>query len=200
MIGMVRSRHPTARSWLKLVWRAAVPRTRRLDSVGSSVIAPSLPTWQRTDAGARPQVADNLSPLQRLAVECFEDCRIDHLVLRCYPGLRHALLELHPAPAEDACDPQREACLRHRLVCLSRALLDAAHPYRDPVLLEFRGRFHELLREGESSTQDMAALAIKWAARTRRQSDQQAKMRFDRHGGALPRRQPPLVDLHRGRR
>jgi Mg-chelatase subunit ChlD len=110
---------------------------------------------------SQPQVADNLSPLQRLAVECFEDCRIDHLVLRCYPGLRHALLELHPAPAEDACDPQREACLRHRLVCLSRALLDAAHPYRDPVLLEFRGRFHELLREGESSTQDMAALAIK---------------------------------------
>ncbi|MGO9992254.1 MAG: nitric oxide reductase activation protein NorD [Steroidobacteraceae bacterium] len=128
---------------------------------------------------SRPQVADNLSPLQRLAVECFEDCRIDHLVLRCYPGLRHALLELHPAPAEDACDPQREACLRHRLVCLSRALLDAAHPYRDPVLLEFRGRFHEFLRAGESSTRDMAALALEWAARTRRQSDQQAKMRFD---------------------
>lgn len=128
---------------------------------------------------SRPQVADNLSPLQRLAVECFEDCRIDHLVLRCYPGLRHALLALHPAPAEDACDPQREACLRHRLVCLSRALLDAAHPYRDPALLEFRGRFHELLREGESSTRDMAALALEWAARTRRQSDQQAKMRFD---------------------
>ena len=127
---------------------------------------------------SRPQVADNLSPLQRLAVECFEDCRIDHLVLRCYPGLRHALLELHPAPAEDACNPQREACLRHRLVCLSRALLDVAHTYLNPVLLEFRGRFHELLREGESSTQDMAALALQWAARTRRQSDQQAKMRF----------------------
>jgi Mg-chelatase subunit ChlD len=128
---------------------------------------------------SRPQVADNLSPLQRVAVECFEDCRIDHLVLRCYPGLRHALLELHPAPAEDACDPQREACLRHRLVCLSRALLDVAHPYVDPVLLEFRRRFHELLRAGESSTHDMAALALEWAARTRRQSDQQAKMRFD---------------------
>ena len=59
---------------------------------------------------------------------------------------------LHPAPAEDACDPQRESCLRHRLVCLSRALLDAAHPYRDPVLLEFRARFLELLRAGESSS------------------------------------------------
>jgi len=128
---------------------------------------------------SRPQVADNLSPLQRLAVECFEDCRIDHLVLRCYPGMRHALLALHPAPAEDACDPQRESCLRHRLVCLSRALLDVAHPYLNPVLLEFRARFHELLRADESSTQAMAALALEWAARTRRQSDQQAKMRFE---------------------
>ncbi len=128
---------------------------------------------------SRPLVADNLSPLQRLAVECFEDCRVDHLALRYYPGLRHAFLQMHPAPAEDACDPQREACLRHRLVCLSRALLDAAHPYRDSVLLEFHRRFHELLREGESSTQDVATLALQWAARTRRQSDQQARMRFE---------------------
>jgi nitric oxide reductase NorD protein len=126
-----------------------------------------------------PQVADNLSPLQRLAVECFEDCRVDHLVVRRYPGLRPALLALHPMPAEDACDPLRESCLRHRLVCLSRALMDAAHPYRDPELLAFRARFLELLREGESSTRDMAALALQWAARTRRQSDQQARMRFE---------------------
>jgi nitric oxide reductase activation protein len=124
-------------------------------------------------------VADNLSPLQRLAVECFEDCRVDHLTLRSYPGLRATLLALHPAPAEDACDPQREGCLRHRLVCLSRALLDTTHGYQDPVLLEFCGRFHELLREGESSTQSMVALALEWATRTRRQADQQATMRFD---------------------
>lgn len=127
---------------------------------------------------SRPQVADNLSPLQRLAVECFEDCRVDHLALRSFPGLRRALLALHPMPAEDACDPLRESCLRHRLVCMSRALLDAAHPYRDPVLREFQGRFFELLRGGESSTRDMTNLALQWAARTRRQSDQQAKMRF----------------------
>ncbi len=128
---------------------------------------------------SQAQVADNLSPLQRLAVECFEDCRVDHLVLRCYPGLRRDLLALHPAPAEDACDPAREACLRHRLTCLSWAVLDATHPYRDPALLDFRGRFHELLREGESSTREMAALALEWAARTRRQTDQRARMRFD---------------------
>ncbi len=127
---------------------------------------------------SRPLVADNLSPPQRLAVEFFEDSRVDCLALRCYPGLRATLLALHPVPAEDACDAARESCLRHRLACLSRALLDESHGYRDPVLLEFRARFQELLAAGDSSTQDMLALALQWTARTRRQSDQQATMRF----------------------
>ena len=128
---------------------------------------------------SRPLVADNLSPLQRLAVECFEDSRIDHLLLRRYPGLRRSLLALHPAPAEDACDPARESCLRHRLACLSRALLDPAHGYRDEALLAFVGRFAQALRDGESSTREMAGLALDWAARTRRQSDQSASVRFE---------------------
>ncbi len=128
---------------------------------------------------SRSLVADNLSPMQRLAVECFEDCRVDSLAMRSYPGLRRAFLAMHPAPAEDACDPQLESCLRHRLVCMSRALLDPAHPYRDPILQEFRGRFLDLLREGESSSREVAALALQWAARTRRQDDQQARVRFE---------------------
>ncbi|MBK6850307.1 MAG: hypothetical protein IPG93_01525 [Burkholderiales bacterium] len=128
---------------------------------------------------SQPQVADNLSPLQRLAVECVEDCRIDHLVLRQYPGLRRVLLALHPAPREDACDPETESCLRHRLVCLSRALLDGDHPYRDPALLDCRERFLAALQGGESSTREMATLALDWATRTRRQSDQRAAVRFD---------------------
>ena len=128
---------------------------------------------------SQPQGADNLSPLQRLAVECFEDSRIDHLVLRRYPGLRRVLLALHPGPAEDACNPTHESCLRHRLACLSRALLDGAHPYRDAALLEACEHFHAALRGGESSTAEMAAFALDWAARTRRQSDQLAALRFD---------------------
>jgi len=128
---------------------------------------------------SRPQVADNLSPLQRLAVECVEDSRIDHLVLRRYPGLRRVLLALHPAPAEDACDEERESCLRHRLTCLSRALLDPSHSYRNPVLLETHARFHAALQDGESCTADMVTMALEWATRTRRQSDQQARVRFD---------------------
>lgn len=128
---------------------------------------------------SRPLVADNWSPLQRLAVECFEDARIDHLVLRRFPGLRRVLLALHPVPLAGACDPERQSCLRHRLTCLSRALLDADHPYRDAVLLGFRERFLGLLAGGESSTAEMARLALDWATRTRRQSDQLASMQFD---------------------
>ncbi|HSQ71170.1 MAG TPA: hypothetical protein VLM87_02000 [Rubrivivax sp.] len=127
---------------------------------------------------SRPQVADNLSPLQRLAVECFEDARIDHLVLRRFPGLAPVLLALHPVPDEDACDPVRESCLRHRLACLSRALLDARHGYCDTTLCEFVQRFREQLQGRESSTAAMASLAVEWAARTRRQSDQLAQVRF----------------------
>ncbi|MFM2067655.1 MAG: hypothetical protein RLZZ584_2564 [Pseudomonadota bacterium] len=128
---------------------------------------------------SQPQVADNLSPLQRLAVECVEDCRIDHLVLRQYPGLRRVLLALHPAPREDACNAETESCLRHRLVCLSRALLDADHVYRDPALLDCRKRFLAALQgTDESSTGEMAMLALDWATRTRRQSDQSAQVRF----------------------
>ena len=128
---------------------------------------------------SQPQVADNLSPLQRLAVECFEDGRIDTLVLRRYPGMRRALLALHPTPAEDACDEARASCLRHRLVCLSRALLDPGHPYRSPALLAFRQRFLARLAAGESSTREMLTLALEWSAATRRQSDQQARVHFD---------------------
>jgi nitric oxide reductase NorD protein len=144
-------------------------------------------------------VADNLSPLQRLAVECFEDARIDHLVLRRFPGLAPVLLALHPVPDEDACDPVRESCLRHRLACLSRALLDAQHPYSDARCASLWRAFTSWLQGGDSSTAAMARLALEWATRTRRQSDQLALVRFaDTHGG-LARRQPPPVDLHRSR-
>src|SRR3990167_7207549 len=121
---------------------------------------------------SQPQVADNWSPFQRLAVETFEDARIDTLLLREYPGLAHTLLRLHPRPTEGACDPATHSCLRHRLAMLSRALLDPQHGYTDPDLLHFRQRFHQALAAGESSTQEMASLALSCVARIRRQSDQ----------------------------
>lgn len=127
---------------------------------------------------SQPQVADNWSPFQRLAVETFEDARIDTLLLREYPGLRHTLLRLHPRPVEGACDPATHSCLRHRLAMLSRAMLDAQHGYTDPDLLDFRQRFLQAMEAGVSSTQAMASLALSCVARIRRQSDQQPHVFF----------------------
>ncbi len=127
---------------------------------------------------SQPLVADNWSPMQRMAVEIFEDARIDTLVLRTYPGLLATLLALHPHPAEDACDKNLKNCLRHRLTCLSRALLDPAHGYRDPLFDEYAARFAELLRDGPASTRAVADLALAYVARSRRASDQYADVHF----------------------
>ena len=124
------------------------------------------------------QVADNWSPFQRMAVEFFEDCRVETLLCREYPGLRRIFLALHPKPVEDACDPETTSCLRHRLAMLSRALLDPQHGYRDAGLNDFVARFHAVMSKGESSTREMAALALSYVAKTRRQSDQFAKIHF----------------------
>ncbi len=151
-----------------------------------------------------PQIADNWSPFQRMAVEFFEDCRIETLLMREYPGLARIFLGLHPKPIEDACDPANTSCLRHRLAMLSRALLETAgahgapygelnvgcavrtvsldhtrHGYTDPDLREFVERFHELMATGNASTRDIAGLALSYVAKTRRQSDQLAKVHFD---------------------
>ncbi|PKO35608.1 MAG: hypothetical protein CVU34_01635 [Betaproteobacteria bacterium HGW-Betaproteobacteria-7] len=125
-----------------------------------------------------PLIADNWSPQQRLAVETLEDARIDWLLLRRFPGLAPTLLALHPAPAEDACDPTTESCLRHRLTCLSRACLDARHSYGDPLLIEFAGKFHALLADGPATTRATAELALSFVTRSRRQSDQFAQVHF----------------------
>lgn len=124
------------------------------------------------------QIADNWSPFQRMAVEFFEDCRVEILLCREYPGLRRIFLALHPKPAADACDPETTSCLRHRMAMLSRALLDPDHGYRDADLLDFVARFHALMAEGASTTRDIAALALSYVARTRRQSDQLARVHF----------------------
>ena len=125
------------------------------------------------------QIADNWSPFQRMAVEFFEDCRVDTLLIREYPGLRRIFLALHPRPRQDACDPETTSCLRHRLAMLSRALLDPDHGYTDTVLLDFVRRFHEHLSAGESGTAEIAALALAYVTRTRRPSDQLANIHFD---------------------
>ncbi len=125
-----------------------------------------------------PLFADNFSPFQRMAIEFFEDARVEMLAMREYPGLRRLFSDLHPRPLESACDPETTSCLRHRLAMLSRALLEPEHGYRDVDLNDFVGRFHALMDKGESGTEEMAGLAISYVAKTRRQSDQLAKVHF----------------------
>lgn len=122
--------------------------------------------------------ADNYSPFQRMAVEFLEDSRVEHLAMREYPGLRRIFMALHPVPAEDACDPERESGVRHRLTMLSRAILDPQHPYRNPHVIEFAQRFHEVMQQGDSSTSGMTDLAVAFVTKTRRQSDQLPKTHF----------------------
>ncbi|WP_374413927.1 nitric oxide reductase activation protein NorD [Hydrogenophaga sp.] len=128
---------------------------------------------------SRPLIADNWSPFQRMAVECFEDARIDRLITREYPGLGRVLLALHPRPVQGACDDRTTSCLRHRLAMVSRAMLDPAHGYTEPLLLQTVERLNELLADGEGSTAAVAEQALAYVARSRRPSDQFAKVWFD---------------------
>lgn len=122
--------------------------------------------------------ADNLSPFQRMAMEFLEDSRVEYLTMLEYPGLRRLFLALHPEPAEDACDPELESGVRHRLAMLSRAILDTQHPYKNANIIEYAHRFHKLMLQGDAGTQEMADLAISFVAKTRRQSDQLPKTHF----------------------
>ncbi|OGT88090.1 MAG: hypothetical protein A2286_09965, partial [Gammaproteobacteria bacterium RIFOXYA12_FULL_61_12] len=120
---------------------------------------------------SEPLIADNFSPFQRVAIETFEDSRVEWLAMAQYPGLRRIWLALHPRPGEEDCDPERESCIRHRLAMFSRALLDPNHGYRNADLLEFAAKFHELMQSKDNSTKAVAGLAVSYIARTRRQAD-----------------------------
>lgn len=125
------------------------------------------------------QIADNISPFQRIAVETLEDSRIETLMLREYPGLKKYLLALHPVPVEGSCNNEKESCIRHRLAMLSRAILDENHAYKNPKILECVEKFHLALKDGESSSKEMLQIAISFTAKTRLQSDQLPKVRFE---------------------
>ena len=122
--------------------------------------------------------ADNFAPFQRMAVEFLEDSRVEYLAMREYPGLRRIFMVLHPIPAEDACDPELESGVRHRLTMLSRAILDSRHPYKNTHVVEFAQRFHAQMQQSDISTQEIAELAVAFVAKTRRQSDQLANIHF----------------------
>lgn len=123
-------------------------------------------------------IADNYSPFQRMAVEHFEDCRIDYLIMKNYPGLESTIKALHPQPDEWACNPEEESCIRHRLTMISYAMLFPNHVYENSDVIEFAQQFYAAMASGQSSTKEMASLGLSFVARTRRQSDQSSKVHF----------------------
>ena len=116
--------------------------------------------------------ADNFSPAQRLAIECFEDARVDALAMRQFPGLRRIFKALHPKPVAGSCNATTHSCLRHRLSVLSLALFDPPMRFQDVQISDWVQRFHTLLSGGESSTSEVAGLALSYLGKTRLQSDQ----------------------------
>jgi fructose-specific component phosphotransferase system IIB-like protein len=123
-------------------------------------------------------VVDNFSPFQRIAIECLEDSRVEYLTMLKYPGMREIWMALHPVPIEGECDAEKESCIRHRLAMLSWAIMNPDHGYQNPDILEFTERFHDTLLAGESSTAEMAKIAVSFIARTRRQADQLPNIYF----------------------
>lgn len=115
--------------------------------------------------------ADNLSPFQRIAIEIFEDSRVEYLSIKEYPGLRGIFQALHPVPDENNCDSEKNSCLRHRLAMLSRGILDPDHPYKNETIIEYIARFHEVMEQGNTRSDDMIQLGISYIAKTKRGSD-----------------------------
>jgi len=120
---------------------------------------------------SQQMVVDNWSPFQRIAVETFEDCRVDYLAMQRYPGLSKIFLALHPIPNEDDLQLEDVSLINLRLAIASRAILDPDFQVENADIRQFVERFFEAMKDGESSSMDIATIALSFIARTRRQSD-----------------------------
>jgi nitric oxide reductase NorD protein len=123
-------------------------------------------------------MADNFSPFQRIAIEAFEDSRVEWLAMQEYPGLRKLWCALHPVPQEIE-HKEGVSYIRHRLALLSRALLDPAHGCRNPGILKYVEKFHALMAAGNTATHDMVGLGVHFIVETRQPSDSSPKVHFD---------------------
>ncbi|HHK74136.1 MAG TPA: VWA domain-containing protein, partial [Rhizobiales bacterium] len=127
---------------------------------------------------SEPMLADNFSPFQHLAIEVFEDARIEHLAMARYPGLGTLWRALHPVPEEGAC-PSGYSCIRHQLAMLSRALLDPEHNYTDQVVHDYTARFHERFAQNPHDKKLAIELGVKWLAQNYTHDFRQPKIWFE---------------------
>ncbi|MDX8382211.1 MAG: VWA domain-containing protein [Ghiorsea sp.] len=124
-------------------------------------------------------VVDNWSPFQRVAVELFEDSRVEYLAMKRLPGLRKYFKALHPIPDESDLQLKDTSFIRLRLALLSRAILDEDFVVEDEVIKDFVVKFFDAMQAGESSSETMANLGLLFIARTRRQTDMLPNIYFD---------------------
>lgn len=127
-------------------------------------------------------MADNFAPHMQLFISTFEDCRVEVLAMRRFPGLRQYFLPLHPVPPKGDCDAEKMSCLRYRATRLSRCLIDPEFDPEDALMEAMRGTFNEILdSKGEdSTTQDMQQLGTQYYVKSRIQrSDSLPDIYFD---------------------
>ncbi len=128
---------------------------------------------------SQQMIIDNWSPFQRIAVETFEDSRVEYLAIQRYPGLRKLFLALHPIPKQEDLAIEDVSLIQLRLAILSRAILDPDYQVENADIREFVERFFEEMKKGESRSMDIADIALSFIARTRRQSDALPNTYFD---------------------
>lgn len=126
---------------------------------------------------SRPRYADNLSPLQRLTIEWFEDIRMDRLFLQRFPGLLAMLRQLHPKPDAQTSLPNQSAVIV-RLCRFSRVLIDADYVDEEPIIRQFAARFEQQLQAAPLNDDAFVELALEFVTRTRQGKDQFAKVTF----------------------
>ncbi len=128
---------------------------------------------------SQQMIVDNWSPFQRIAVEVFEDSRVEYLAMQRYPGLHKLFLALHPIPKQEDLALEDRSLIQLRLAIVSRAILDPDYQVENEVIRGFVQRFFEAMKEGESSSAAMADIALSFIARTRRQTDASPNTYFD---------------------
>ncbi len=129
-------------------------------------------------AWTKPLLADNFSVFQHIAIETFEDARIEHLAMQKYPGLRNLWASLHPIPVPGSC-PSGWACIRHKLAMLSYAMLNPAHRYTEPSLLEFVEKFREKVAADPHDPKLAVDLGVQWLAKNYEHDFRKANVWFE---------------------